>query len=68
MTGASDCNPLDPAVHALAEQICDGLDNDCDGQAPSDEYDPDGDGRSMCEGDCDEVLTSRRRARSTRAA
>ena len=35
-------------------EICDGLDNDCDGIIPSTEIDDDGDGQSECEGDCDD--------------
>lgn len=27
-----DCNGIDRTAHAGAEEICDGLDNDCDGQ------------------------------------
>jgi hypothetical protein len=29
----SDCQPLNNAIHNLASEICDGLDNDCDGKS-----------------------------------
>ncbi|MBM4355676.1 MAG: hypothetical protein FJ109_18115, partial [Deltaproteobacteria bacterium] len=29
----SDCDPLNPVIHALGKEVCDGLDNDCSGQA-----------------------------------
>lgn len=35
-------------------ELCDGMDNDCDGSIPIDELDRDGDGISQCEGDCDD--------------
>jgi hypothetical protein len=31
VTQGGDCNDLDPAVNPLAIEICDGMDNDCDG-------------------------------------
>jgi len=30
---ASDCAPMDPAIHAGAAEICNGVDDDCDGDA-----------------------------------
>ena len=37
-----------------ADEICDGLDNDCDGQLGPDEADLDGDGFLACDTDCDD--------------
>ena len=34
-----DCEPLDPAFHRDAAEICDGLDNDCDGMSDADDWD-----------------------------
>jgi hypothetical protein len=31
VTGASDCDDLDPAIRPGATEVCDGRDNDCDG-------------------------------------
>ena len=46
---ADDCVDEDAAIHPLAEELCDGLDNDCDGQTDEDargvwHVDADGDG------------------------
>ncbi len=53
LTG-NDCNDSDPAINPGATEICDGLDNDCDGIVPADEQDNDGDGYMVCEDDCDD--------------
>jgi hypothetical protein len=45
--GVDDCTPGTPMA-----EICNGLDDDCDGDLPADEADADGDGWSVCAGDC----------------
>ena len=51
---SGDCNDLAAQVYPGAPEICDGLDDDCDGVVPEDESDDDGDGQMICEGDCDD--------------
>ena len=48
----SDCDDSDPAVNPAAEEICDDIDNDCDGLTDPQSGDADGDGWDGCEGDC----------------
>lgn len=49
-----DCDPIDPASHPGALELCDGFDNDCDGMLGPREGDVDGDGYLACDDDCDD--------------
>ena len=50
-----DCDDGDPAVNPVAAEVCNEVDDDCDGTIEDEEYDEDGDGASPCEGDCDDT-------------
>jgi len=51
--GGADCDDGSAAVNPVAEEVCDGLDNDCD--INTDELaDSDGDGYTICADDCDD--------------
>ena len=56
-----DCNDLDPNINPAAAEVCNGVDDDCNGLQdagnpgfPQQETDTDGDGLSTCAGDCDD--------------
>ncbi len=49
-----DCNDDNDAMFPGNPEVCDGLDNDCDGSLLADETDEDNDGFALCDGDCND--------------
>jgi MYXO-CTERM domain-containing protein len=49
-----DCDDGDAEVHPDAEELCDGVDSNCDPTDDAEETDDDGDGLAECDGDCDD--------------
>jgi len=48
-----DCDDSDASINPGATEVCDGVDNDCDG-AIDEGFDQDNDGWTTCAGDCDD--------------
>jgi len=48
-----DCDDGDAEIRPGADEVCDGMDTDCDEVLPGDEVDGDGDGDPLCS-DCDD--------------
>ncbi|MEE2827808.1 MAG: putative metal-binding motif-containing protein, partial [Myxococcota bacterium] len=53
----NDCDDTNPDVSPLLPEVCDGLDNNCDGVTPPSETDDDGDGYVECWPDPDVVMS-----------
>ncbi len=53
-TCSGDCQDDAADVHPGATEVCNQVDDDCDGVVPGEEADEDGDGWMPCTGDCDD--------------
>ncbi len=46
------CDDTASGIYPGASELCDGKDNDYDGEVPANKTDADSDGYMICEGDC----------------
>jgi hypothetical protein len=53
VSNSSDCNDGNSAINPAATEVCDGVDNNCNGQT-DEGFDLDGDGYTSCNGDCND--------------
>jgi len=53
--GPVDCNDGNDTINPGASEVCNGIDDNCDGVVPSTELDGDGDGFRGCAGDCNDA-------------
>ena len=53
VANADDCNDNAININPAATEVCDGFDNNCDGNV-DEGFDVDGDGFETCQGDCDD--------------
>ena len=50
-----ECDDANPLRHPTAFEVCNAIDDDCDGIVPPIEFDGDADGLPACAGDCDDT-------------
>jgi len=53
--GDNDCDDADANNYPGNPEVCDGQDNDCDGDVEAGQADADADGLTVCDGDCDDT-------------
>ena len=53
--GGTDCDDMDVDINPDATEVCNEVDDDCDGVIEDDEMDGDSDGETPCMGDCDDT-------------
>ena len=49
-----DCNDTDPSIHPGVVEVCNGVDDNCNGTT-DEGFDQDGDGHTSCNGDCNDL-------------
>ena len=57
-TADNDCDDTEPTIYPGATELCNGVDDDCDGAPAADEVDADGDLEMICAGDCNDAATA----------